>query len=217
MTGNKFFNEEQSNIIKDMPINMAIFDNEMKYLSYTNKFLEDYNFDKNINIIGKSHYKIFPEISESWIMFHQKALTGETISKDNEKFERLDGSIQYISWEVKPWYKENNTIGGIVLTTSDTTNKIKSEELKQEVKKKNKKQETSLDLLNKAFIATDDGIWDWNVVEKTVYYSPRWKTMLGYTNDEIKNDFLGWEKLIHPDDLEYAKVEALSLEYCSRV
>ena len=127
---------------------------------------------------------------------------GETLSKENEKFERLDGAIQYVSWEVKPWYKENNTIGGIVLTTIDSTDKIKSKELKQEI---------SLDLLNKAFIATDDGIWDWNVVENSVYYSPRWKAMLGYTNDEIKNDFLGWEKLMHPDDLEYAKAEALSL------
>jgi PAS domain S-box-containing protein len=208
---NNFFNEEQSNIIKELPINIAIFDNEMKYLSYTNKFLEDYNFDKNINIIGKSHYEVFPEISESWIIIHQKGLAGETISKDNEKFVRLDGSIQYISWEIKPWYKKNNTVGGIVLTTIDTTNKIKSEELKQEVEKKNKKQETSLDLLDKAFIVTDDGIWDWNVAENRVYFSPGWKSMLGYTNDEIKNDFYGWEKLLHPDDLEYAKAEAVSL------
>lgn len=121
MKSNNFFNEEQSTIIKNLPINIAIFDNEMKYLSYTNKFLEDYYFDKNINITGKSHYEIFPEISESWIIIYQKALAGETISKENEKFERFDGSIQYISWEVKPWYKENNIIGGIVLTTTDTT------------------------------------------------------------------------------------------------
>lgn len=65
MKSNDFFNKEQSNIIKDLPINIAIFDNDMNYISYTNKFLEDYNLNKNIDLIGKSHYEIFTEISES--------------------------------------------------------------------------------------------------------------------------------------------------------
>jgi PAS domain S-box-containing protein len=204
---NSFFNEDQLNIIKDLAINIAIFDNEMKYLSYTNKFLEDYNFDKNIDITGRSHYEIFPEIPKSWIIVHQKALAGESISKEHEKFERIDGSIQYISWEVKPWYKKNNTIGGIVLTTIDNKNQIKSEELEE----KSKNLESSLDLYNKAFNVTDDGIWDWNLEKNIVYFSPTWKNMLGYDINEIKNDFTQWEKLLYPDDLEYAKTEALKL------
>jgi PAS domain S-box-containing protein len=204
---NSFFNEDQLNIIKDLAINIAIFDNEMKYLSYTNKFLEDYNFDKNIDITGRSHYEIFPEIPKSWIIIHQKALAGESISKEHEKFERIDGSIQYISWEVKPWYKKNNTIGGIVLTTIDNKNQIKSEELEE----KSKNLESSLDLYNKAFNVTDDGIWDWNLEKNIVYFSPTWKNMLGYDINEIKNDFTQWEKLLYPDDLEYAKTEALKL------
>ncbi len=211
MIGNSFFNKEQSNIIKELPINIAICDNEMKYLSYSNKFLEDYNFDKNIDLIGKSHYEVFPEITEFWKNFHRRALAGETLSKDNDKFERVDGSIQYISWEIKPWYKENNTIGGIVLTTIESSNKLKTEQLEQEVEKKSDELENSLDLLNKAFSVTDDGIWDWNLEKNIVYFSPRWKTMLGYNEDEIKNDFLGWENLLHPDDLELHNSSANSI------
>ena len=46
------------------------------------------------------------------------------------------------------------------------------------------------------------GICDWNAVTNEVYYSRRWKEMLGYTEDEISNTLEEWEKRVHPDDKE---------------
>lgn len=45
-----------------------------------------------------------------------------------------------------------------------------------------------------------DGVWDWNVQTNEVFYSRRWKEMLGYAEDELTNDFSTWEKLVHPED-----------------
>ena len=45
-----------------------------------------------------------------------------------------------------------------------------------------------------------DGLWDWDVAANTVYFSPRYKTMLGYAESELPNDFETWKGLIHPDD-----------------
>jgi PAS domain S-box-containing protein len=46
--------------------------------------------------------------------------------------------------------------------------------------------------------------WDWNLRTNEVYYSPRWKSMLGYTEDEIADRFESWRVLMHPDDDERA-------------
>jgi hypothetical protein len=48
---------------------------------------------------------------------------------------------------------------------------------------------------------TKDGIWDWDLTTGQIYFSPRWKAMLGYDNTDIKNNFQALQSLIHPDDL----------------
>jgi PAS domain S-box-containing protein len=47
-----------------------------------------------------------------------------------------------------------------------------------------------------------DGLWDWNIKNSTVFFSPQWKKMLGFTEDEIQNSLDEWEKRVHPNDLE---------------
>jgi PAS domain S-box-containing protein len=48
--------------------------------------------------------------------------------------------------------------------------------------------------------ATNDGVWDWDVSAGTVYYSPRWKAMLGYEDAEIGRTPGEWLDRVHPDD-----------------
>ena len=51
-----------------------------------------------------------------------------------------------------------------------------------------------------AINGTEDGLWDWDIKNNKIYFSSRFKSMLGYKKDEIKNSLTGWEKLVHPDD-----------------
>jgi PAS domain S-box-containing protein len=51
----------------------------------------------------------------------------------------------------------------------------------------------------------NDGLWDWDLRTDIVYFSPRWKTMLGYEDDEIPHHFNEWLKRVHPDDRERAQ------------
>ena len=61
------------------------------------------------------------------------------------------------------------------------------------------KSETRLRL---ALEGAGDGVWDWNMLTNEIYYSKKWKEILGYEDNEIQNNYSEWEKLVHPDDLE---------------
>ena len=52
-----------------------------------------------------------------------------------------------------------------------------------------------------AIEGSGDGLWDWNVPQSTVFFSARWKEMLGFTEDEIGGGLDEWSKRVHPDDL----------------
>ncbi|WP_150104298.1 putative bifunctional diguanylate cyclase/phosphodiesterase [Shewanella sediminis] len=51
-----------------------------------------------------------------------------------------------------------------------------------------------------------NGIWDWNLITDEVFLSDRWKEMLGYHSDELKDELKTWQAMLHPED----KAEALN-------
>ncbi len=49
---------------------------------------------------------------------------------------------------------------------------------------------------------TNDGLWDWDRASGKVYFSPRWKEIIGYAPHELDNDIEQWRSRIHPEDRE---------------
>jgi diguanylate cyclase (GGDEF)-like protein/PAS domain S-box-containing protein len=50
----------------------------------------------------------------------------------------------------------------------------------------------------------NDGLWDYDVRANSMYFSPRWRAMLGYSND---HDVPEWRLLVHPDDLAHVQTQ----------
>ena len=61
-----------------------------------------------------------------------------------------------------------------------------------------------------AINGTKDGLWDWDIRNNKLFFSKRLKAMLGYDESEFDSTLSGWNRLIHPDDLE--RVNAYILE-----
>jgi diguanylate cyclase (GGDEF)-like protein/PAS domain S-box-containing protein len=56
----------------------------------------------------------------------------------------------------------------------------------------------------------NDGLWDWDLVSGRIYFAPRWKAMLGYSDDEIGTSPDEWFNRIHPDDRERVELRLLA-------
>ena len=109
------------------PASIAMFDNQMRYMMVSHRFMTDYNLGTR-SVIGLSHYEIFPEISERWKDIHRRCLAGETISDASDIFPRADGTTDWVRWEIRPWYETENQIGGIILFSEVITTQVETRE-----------------------------------------------------------------------------------------
>jgi len=114
--------------IEHSPVSLAMFDNEMRYIATSRRWLYDYNLEGE-KLEGKTHYEIIPDISEHWKDIHQRCLKGAIEKNEEDIFTRSDGSKEWIRWEIHPWYKANNEIGGIIMFTEMITARKQATEL----------------------------------------------------------------------------------------
>ncbi|MEG4107968.1 ATP-binding protein [Microcoleus sp. S13_C5] len=80
----------------------------------------------------------------------------------------------------------------------------RTQALEQEMRDRQQIQETlrqSEERYQLTLESVNEGIWDWRIQTNTIYFSPQWKAMLGYQDNEIVNLFSSWETLVHPDNL----------------
>src|SRR5262249_54829862 len=101
------------------PARIAKFDRDMRYLVVSHRWATNYRRECE-DFIGQSHYDVFPEIPERWKEAHQRGLRGHVVRCDKDRFEHANGSIQWLSWEVLPWYS-GGEVGGIIIFSEDIT------------------------------------------------------------------------------------------------
>ena len=146
-------------------------------------------------LLGRSLLDVFhpdshPRIRDSV----QRMIAGLSAPPLEEKINRLDGAVRDV--EITGAALDTDDRPAVQLILHDLTDRRRAEAALRE----------SEERLTLAFAGAQEGVWDWNLQTGAVVYSPRWKQMLGYAEDdsEIEPHVSAWERLLHPDDMALA-------------
>ncbi|MET0309056.1 MAG: PAS domain S-box protein [Sphingomonas sp.] len=112
-----------TNMVRNAASPVAIVDRDMRYVATSQRFISAYRLQDIGQIEGRSHYDLFPQALEKRGT-HQRVLSGETFSAVNEPFRNTDGTKEYVSWNQRPWYDEDNRIIGIIMASEVVTAEI---------------------------------------------------------------------------------------------
>jgi PAS domain S-box-containing protein len=112
--------------VKNVPAGVAMLDRDMRYLQVSDRWCGDYLLGR-ADILGRSHYEIFPDMPERWKEVHRRALQGETLRADEDRWDGQDGA-RWTRWEVRPWKTVEGEVGGILIFAEDITHRKQMEE-----------------------------------------------------------------------------------------
>jgi PAS domain S-box-containing protein len=120
--------------VKNVPAAVAMLDRDMRYLQVSDRWCSDY-LPGRAQILGRCHYEIFPDMPERWKEVHRRALQGETLRADEDRWDGQDGT-HWARWEVRPWKTAEGVVGGILILAEDITRRKQMEEALSDLSRK---------------------------------------------------------------------------------
>ncbi|MCF8381298.1 MAG: PAS domain-containing protein [Bacteroidales bacterium] len=166
--------------ILDLQGNIVFFNSTVtKRLGYKEKEL----FQKNVLMVHPpSRHKEASEKIEGMIKGKEDACRVPLMTKKGVEIP-VETIVKRGKWS------GNDVLIGI---SRDTKERIKYE----------KRIRENTERLEMALLASDAGLWDWNLGTKELILNKKWFSLRGYNSEKSDNNFETWESLLHPDDKE---------------
>ncbi len=171
-------------LARNLPVHLFEIDRNGIFTASEGKALKARGLNQG-ELVGRSVFEVYghePDVMRNV----RRALAGESFSATLQL-----GGLFYDCW-YGPVVNAQGEITGVAGISLDTTERVLAERRSRE-----SQQRWQL-----ALRGNNDGLWDWDAKTGAVYFSDRWKQMLGYEDYEIANTGSEWESRIHPDDAE---------------
>src|SRR6185437_5920021 len=114
-------------LVAQTPLAIAMFDRDMHYIATSQRWFSVFG-GGSAGLTGPSHYAVHPDLPQSWVDIHRRALGGEFLKNDEELWVRSDGSRYWLRWAVSPWRNECGETGGVIIYAEDITPRKLAEE-----------------------------------------------------------------------------------------
>lgn len=176
--------------VEHAPVSVAMFDRDMRYLLVSHRWKVDHQLEEDRDIIGRSHYEVFPTIPDRWRQIHQQCLVGGKARSEEDYFVSSDGTVIWMQWEILPWYTGAGEVGGIIIFSQVTNDRKLARQALQESEANLKKAQEIAHL----------GHWEFNFATRQVYWSEELYRIHGLEPNQpifVGEDGTGY---IHPDD-----------------
>jgi PAS domain S-box-containing protein len=191
--------EKSSNLLRDSISSIAqgftIYDEEDRLVQCNEAYLRFYESSRDLIVPGNTFEKIVRQGAERGQYAEAIGNVDAWVKQRVAQHHNASGEVIEQRLADGRWLLivEHRTPGGYIVG-----NRIDITELKNTAQAlADSEQRWAL-----AVSGANDGIWDWNPQTNEVFFSERWKSMLGYRNDEIGPLVDEWISRVHPDDLE---------------
>jgi PAS domain S-box-containing protein len=178
-------------IIRAAPMMLGVVKNRV--FDFVSEYFLSQTGYKKEEVIGKASLFLYPSKEEFERVGKEKY---ENIAKDGvgsveTKWLCKDGGVIDIILSSSP-IDQSDWDKGVTFTAIDISERVRAEN----------ELLSNRERLRLAIESTEDGLFDINLKNKEVYYSPRWYSMLGYSCDEFENSMETFIQLVHPEEKE---------------
>lgn len=175
-------------MVRNMPMAVVMLDTDLRLLVASDVWMNATG-NTDLELTGRHYHEIIPNQPDHWKSAQVKALAGESISEEGEKF-NYQGKDYWTRWKLNPWYSANGNVGGLVIFSEDITPE-------REIKISLQRSEASL---NASQRSAKMGSWEWNMQTNEFWGSKEFHRIFEFRDDA---GLISYQELIsrtHPED-----------------